>query len=195
MKSFPFLTAHLLSPSVIVLFFCYLLNNSYTWCQTIHTHRLTTAPAAICERNGVPKLIAAPDKSVILAEFHRKDDTYRHENVYLHSYQLRKQQPTLPTCQLQWFQPITAIHEPGMAYQGTFALKTALAVVGHQKDRHHDGTNTMIQFFNYGGKPIGPLQKLSCYYEQVTGFAEQFHSSPDQKCFLWFSTNEAQSAI
>jgi hypothetical protein len=162
--------------------------------QTVATHQLATAPTAICDQGGVPKLLISPTKGVILAEHYRKDDTYRHENVYLHCYQLQQGISKNQPCKLQWFEPITPIHATPMTYQGTYGLKSALAVVGHQNDKHHGGINTMVQFFSYEGTPIGPIQRLSCYYEPVSGFTEQYLTSANQKCLLWFSANETVKA-
>ena len=86
--------------------------------------------------------------------------------------------------------PVDAPHAQRPTHLRLLRLASSLAVVGRLPDPQFDGPRAVVQFFDLKGQPMGPLQTLSCYYnESAAGWWDTLLVAAGGERLVWWGEN------
>ncbi len=90
--------------------------------------------------------------------------------------------------------PVDAPHAQRPTGLRLLRLASSLAVVGRLPDLQFGGLRAVVQFFDLAGKPLGPLQTLSCYYsERAWNWWDTVLVSDGGQRLVWWSENRHEA--
>jgi hypothetical protein len=135
---------------------------------------------------GYPsRLVAGAAGSALYVEFWQGGEGRKLPNHYIQCVNKEYEE--------MWFKPITKDGTPRMTFMDIYHLNGSAAVLGQMPDAATKGEKTVVQFFNFDGVEMGPLQTVSGYTERMKDFKDFITLSPSEDKMLWLGTNPSET--